>query len=399
MSFGVSLDNGALEYSGTGTFRSVRTAAQFDPTAFLVDACRSRAILSAGHSRCRHARQRTNQPGRVLAEGGYGDAFRDDHLLPMASAIWSAPPAEILAYPAAAFIRFHDNHGLLATAPAPGLGNGRRRQPQLCPAADPAVRGPDQARYRRPCGAPHGRWRDVTDSKAASERYRSCGHGDACGSGAGDAGRSEPPGRANFSAHSATAAILQCCTRTRASCRSGGRCGRAGTILALANAMRDGVCVTYWMNRLQNIESDKSAVRHSQSIAAAARRNTAPQRGLRSSNFRCEGDRRATKAMVAARRAKHLVLRRLFRLGLPRRRAAGGPGRRRAARRRASALARTERIRPHRADRADRCRKRTGAAAMTLRSALYVGSVMHRRLRPARASIPLSRLLVPARSR
>ena len=31
----------------------------------------------------------------------------------MASAIWSATPAEIMAFPAAAFIRFHDNHGLL----------------------------------------------------------------------------------------------------------------------------------------------------------------------------------------------------------------------------------------------------------------------------------------------
>ena len=31
----------------------------------------------------------------------------------MASAIWSAAPDEMLSYPAAAFIRFHDNHGLL----------------------------------------------------------------------------------------------------------------------------------------------------------------------------------------------------------------------------------------------------------------------------------------------
>lgn len=43
----------------------------------------------------------------------YGDAFRDNHLLPMAAAIWSSPSASILDYPAAAFIRFHDNHGLL----------------------------------------------------------------------------------------------------------------------------------------------------------------------------------------------------------------------------------------------------------------------------------------------
>lgn len=32
----------------------------------------------------------------------------------MASAIWSAAPAEMLSYPASAFIRFHDNHGLLS---------------------------------------------------------------------------------------------------------------------------------------------------------------------------------------------------------------------------------------------------------------------------------------------
>ena len=33
--------------------------------------------------------------------------------LPMAAAIWSAPAVAILGYPAASFLRFHDNHGLL----------------------------------------------------------------------------------------------------------------------------------------------------------------------------------------------------------------------------------------------------------------------------------------------
>ena len=49
----------------------------------------------------------------------YGAAFRDDHLLPMAGAIWSAPPDTMLRYPAASFIRFHDNHGLLRIANRP----------------------------------------------------------------------------------------------------------------------------------------------------------------------------------------------------------------------------------------------------------------------------------------
>ena len=58
------------------------------------------ALLSAGH-RSMPTRSTTNKSASAitLAIGGYGDAFRDDHLLPMASAIWSASPAEILSYP------------------------------------------------------------------------------------------------------------------------------------------------------------------------------------------------------------------------------------------------------------------------------------------------------------
>jgi predicted NAD/FAD-binding protein len=51
--------------------------------------------------------------GDYLRTRDYGDAFRDLHLLPMAAAIWSAPAAAMLDYPAAAFIRFQLNHGLL----------------------------------------------------------------------------------------------------------------------------------------------------------------------------------------------------------------------------------------------------------------------------------------------
>jgi predicted NAD/FAD-binding protein len=57
--------------------------------------------------------------GDYLDTRSYGRAFRDDHLLPMAGAIWSAPPQAMLAYPAASFIRFHDNHGLLQVSNRP----------------------------------------------------------------------------------------------------------------------------------------------------------------------------------------------------------------------------------------------------------------------------------------
>jgi len=51
--------------------------------------------------------------GDYLFEKRYTDAFRDDHLLPMAAAIWSMPTSDVLQYPAHAFIQFHNNHGLL----------------------------------------------------------------------------------------------------------------------------------------------------------------------------------------------------------------------------------------------------------------------------------------------
>lgn len=51
--------------------------------------------------------------GDYLASGGYGRAFRDWYLLPMAAAIWSCPMQAMAAFPARSFIRFFVNHGLL----------------------------------------------------------------------------------------------------------------------------------------------------------------------------------------------------------------------------------------------------------------------------------------------
>jgi predicted NAD/FAD-binding protein len=119
MSFAVSLDGGQLEYSGTsldGLFAQRGNLVRPRFWAMLQDITRfyrnaSRDAVSGGAEGV--------SLGDYLAAGGYGDAFRDDHLLPMAAAIWSAPCAEILSYPAAAFLRFHHNHGLLKLTDRP----------------------------------------------------------------------------------------------------------------------------------------------------------------------------------------------------------------------------------------------------------------------------------------
>jgi predicted NAD/FAD-binding protein len=57
--------------------------------------------------------------GEYLQSRGYSDAFRDDHLLPMAAAIWSAAPGQVAAYPTEAFLRFCENHHLLQVSGRP----------------------------------------------------------------------------------------------------------------------------------------------------------------------------------------------------------------------------------------------------------------------------------------
>lgn len=51
--------------------------------------------------------------GEYLRREGYSDNFIDEFLVPMGSAIWSADPLRFLDFPAAAFVRFFTNHGIL----------------------------------------------------------------------------------------------------------------------------------------------------------------------------------------------------------------------------------------------------------------------------------------------
>lgn len=112
MSFAVSLANGELEYSGTSlnglfaqrsnVFRPRFWSMLNDLWRFYREAPRDLASLDD-----------LSSLEQYLDAGLYGQVFRNDHLLPMAAAIWSASPSLMLQYPAASFIRFHDNHGLL----------------------------------------------------------------------------------------------------------------------------------------------------------------------------------------------------------------------------------------------------------------------------------------------
>jgi uncharacterized protein len=119
MSFAVSLRGGVLEYAGTdlsGLFaqHSNLVRPRFwrmlrDLLRFYSEAPGEMAMMSEEALSLRE----------YLRLRGYGSAFVEDHLLPMAAAIWSTPTVAVGDQPAANFIRFCANHGLLQLADRP----------------------------------------------------------------------------------------------------------------------------------------------------------------------------------------------------------------------------------------------------------------------------------------
>jgi predicted NAD/FAD-binding protein len=113
MSFGVSLDDGDLEYASTDLstlFAQPRNLLRPRFWSMLNDLVRF-CKQAPSHACALDARM--TSLGDYLGEAGYGRAFQDDHILPQAAAIWSASADAARELPAAAFIRFCENHGLL----------------------------------------------------------------------------------------------------------------------------------------------------------------------------------------------------------------------------------------------------------------------------------------------
>ena len=118
MSFAVSIDGGRLEY-GTTTIGQLiaqwRNLARPRFWSMLRDLMRfyreAPSFADVGDE--------VMSLGDYLDRGQYGRPFQDDHLLPMAAAIWSTPTGQVRDYPAAAMIRFCDNHGLLKVTGRP----------------------------------------------------------------------------------------------------------------------------------------------------------------------------------------------------------------------------------------------------------------------------------------
>ena len=256
MSFAVSMDGGALEYSGSGisgVFGQPRNLIRPRFWSMLSDLIRfyREAPLDSELVKDEHI-----SLGDYLVKGRYGAAFRDDHLLPMASAIWSATPAEMLSYPAAAFIRFHNNHGLLQLRQRPAwetvVGGSRNYVERLTKPFANRIRLDKGVReVRRIKGGVI-----VTDSTGHSERFDHvvlANHADQALAALADPSTKERELLGMFR-YSRNLAVLHTDETFMPERRA---VWSSWNYIGSRDAVRDSVCVTYWMNRLQNIESDK----------------------------------------------------------------------------------------------------------------------------------------------
>jgi hypothetical protein len=118
MGFAVSVGDGALEYGGgtiaqlfaqkRNVFRPSFHGMWRDILRFYREAPR---LLETDEA---------DQPlGAWLDANRYGRGFIEHHLLPMGAAIWSASVDGMRAFPARGFVRFFANHGLLQVANRP----------------------------------------------------------------------------------------------------------------------------------------------------------------------------------------------------------------------------------------------------------------------------------------
>ncbi len=191
--------------------------------------------------------------GAFLSEKGFSRALRDDHLLPMCAAIWSLPLERVEQFPALSFLRFFNNHGLMRLTDRPVWrtveGGSREYVKALCaPLGDRVQTGRGVRQIVR-----EGPGVAITDVHGRTERFDRvvvAAHSDEALGMLGDADETERrllgamPYQRNIAWLHSDPSFMP----------------RQKRVWASWNYMGGGdapVCVTYWMNRLQPLPTER----------------------------------------------------------------------------------------------------------------------------------------------
>jgi predicted NAD/FAD-binding protein len=260
MSFSVSSESTGVEYRGTNLNTLYAQRGNLLKPAFtrmLVDIVRfnrqARRLVSDGGDD-------SVSLADFIADGSYSPRFCDEFLVPLGASIWSADPETFLDFPARAYCRFMDNHGLLELRGMPtwrtvtggsqqyvkALLARLRRPVRTNAAVTKVVRSTDPDR-------PLGTAVEIVTASHGPETFDAivlAGHSDQSLELLGDPTPAEGEilGAIRYQPNLATlhtdSSLLPSAPRARASWNYhlGVGSGREATL-------------TYWMNRLQNIDS------------------------------------------------------------------------------------------------------------------------------------------------
>lgn len=113
MTFGVSIDQGRVEYAFDSLDKIFAQRRNIMSLSFVSGMRQVRRFLSHAQSELEAGRLSGLSLGEWLGQSGYSDWFRDCFILPMGGAIWSTPTDRMLSFPAENLVTFFRNHDLL----------------------------------------------------------------------------------------------------------------------------------------------------------------------------------------------------------------------------------------------------------------------------------------------
>ncbi len=252
MSFAASLDDGGFEYRGSPRGLFVQKSNVIRPRFWRMVGDILRFYRDAPRAVADPAKAQLPL-GTYLAQGNYSKAFRDDHLLPMGAAIWSMSRDSMLEFPLGLFVRFCANHGLLKIAGRPKWrtvnGGSREYVRRLANGISGGIHlNTSVSQIRRTADAVH-----LTDRQGSTQTYDAvviATHADQALSLLGDADYAERRLLSDVG-YQRNIAILH---------TDEGLMPKRRGCWASWNYMQRGedsdeVCVTYWLNRLQPLDT------------------------------------------------------------------------------------------------------------------------------------------------
>jgi len=254
MSFALSLRDGAYEYAGSGFrgfFGQWRNLARAGHWQLLKDISK---FFRTASSRIELYPPATPL-GAFLRREGYSQQFISNHILPMGAAIWSTGMDRMLAFPARSFVDFYGNHAMLQFRSRPAwrtvIGGSREYVARLIGDGGFEVRAGNGAlRVVR-----HANYVHIADQRGVMRPFDQvviATHADQALRLLHEPDALEQRLLGSFS-YQTNRAVLHRDARFMPRRK---RLWSSWNYLKTGDGEDGSLCVTYWMNRLQNLESE-----------------------------------------------------------------------------------------------------------------------------------------------